>query len=131
MSLPKRASSPSTSRPRRVFVSVTEKLQCGSPVQAIALPQTGFVSSGKPIAGELVRDALGLRLGDADQDQVLLARDPDVARPTASARSAIAISWSPEISPRRIGTPIEQSPGSRCGWMPRWLPGREAAGSSV
>ncbi len=29
------------SRPRRVFVSVTEKLQCGSPVQAIERPRSG------------------------------------------------------------------------------------------
>ena len=46
---PKRSSRPSISRPRRVFVSATEKLQCGSPVQAIELPRTGLMSSGKPI----------------------------------------------------------------------------------
>ena len=50
--------SPSRSAPRaarsatpsRVFVSATEKLQCGSPVQAIELPRTGLTSSGKPIS---------------------------------------------------------------------------------
>ena len=42
-----------SARPRRVFVSATEKLQCGSPVQAIELPRTGLMSSGKPIALEL------------------------------------------------------------------------------
>ncbi len=42
----------SISAPSRVFVSATEKLQCGSPVHAIELPRTGLMSSGKPIALE-------------------------------------------------------------------------------
>ena len=55
ISSPKRSSRRSIRRPRRVFVSATEKLQCGSPVHAIELPRTGLMSSGKPIRVELGR----------------------------------------------------------------------------
>ena len=71
---------------------------------------------------ELVRDALRVRLGTPTRIRFCW-RAIRMSAPTSSARSAIAISRSPVISPRRIGTPIEQTPGSRCGWMPRWLPG--------
>ena len=39
----------------RVFVSVTEKLQCGSPVHAIASPRSVPASTGKPISASVAR----------------------------------------------------------------------------
>ena len=68
-----------SARPRRVFVSATEKLQCGSPVQAIELPRTGLMSSGKPIASSSACDLVDFVVRDAGDDEVLLARQADVA----------------------------------------------------
>ena len=40
----------------RDFVSVTEKLQCGSPVQAIASPRSAPASSGRPSSASVALD---------------------------------------------------------------------------
>ena len=67
-----------SARPRRGFVSVTEKLQCGSPVQAIERPRTGLTSSEKPIASSSAVASVDLLVRDVGDDEVLLARDADV-----------------------------------------------------
>ena len=67
----------STRSRRRSFVSPTEKLQCGSPVHAIEFAQISFVVERQP---ELVeRGERAGDVGDAGDDQVLLARQADVA----------------------------------------------------
>ena len=68
----------STRSRRRSFVSPTEKLQCGSPVQAIELAQISFVVERQPELVEL-RERRRRDVGDAGDDQVLLARQADVA----------------------------------------------------
>ena len=54
---------------------------------------------------ELASDRVDAVVRDAGDDEVLLARQADVAA-ERSARSAIAIIWSPEIRPRCTGTPM-------------------------
>src|SRR5580658_7015528 len=85
ISIPKRSSSRSISAPSRVFVSATEKLQWGSPVQAIELPRTGLISSGDLHPEALVepidqRAEPGLRRGDREV-AVGLARAGDRVAP--------------------------------------------------
>ena len=94
-----------SSRPSRVFVSVTEKLQCGSPVQRDrAAAHAVRRRAGSRSRRAPRRPSSTLRLGHVRDDEVLLARDADVAA-DRSARSATAIIWSPEMSPRWTGTP--------------------------
>ena len=62
---------------------------------------------------ELEERLLELGLGDSREDEVLLARDADVAA------EPLGIIWSPEMSPRCTGTPIETVPFCFCGWTPR------------
>ena len=81
--------------------------------------------------GELARDPLGLRLGDADQDQVLLAGDPDRRLPPARrgrrSRSAGRPRSGRAGSERRSSrAPARAAAGCRGG-----CPGRDAAGSRV
>ena len=69
----------------RVFVSVTAKLQCGSPVQAIEPPRSPFASRGSPStpsAATTPLDAAPER--DAREHEVLLAGDPHVAAERSS-----------------------------------------------
>ena len=68
-----------TSTSIRVFVSVTEKLQCGSPVQAIAVARRRLTSSGKPISASAARVASTSASGTFVTDEVLLPRQADVA----------------------------------------------------
>ena len=91
-SSPKRSSRPSIRRPSRVFVSATEKLQCGSPVQAIASPRRRLTSSGKPISSSARVASSTALVRDAGDDEVLLAREADVAaeRPRRDRRRAIS-----------------------------------------
>ena len=93
-----------TSRPSRVFVSVTEKLQCGSPVQAIERPRRRLTSSGKPISAS-ARDVSSTRASGTFVTTKFCWRVTRTSPPTRSARSATAIIWSPETRPRWTGTP--------------------------
>ena len=61
---------------RRLFVSATAKLQCGSPVQPIAFERSRFASTGKPISPSAARRVCDV--GDAGEDEVLLAGDAGV-----------------------------------------------------
>src|SRR5437763_3187106 len=90
--VPKRSSSPSISRPRRVFVSAAEQLQCGSPVQALALPRTGLTSSEKPISS-IAATASGTRSFGTPVTTKFCWRVSRTSPPKRSARSAIAIIW--------------------------------------
>ena len=63
----------------RDFVSVTEKLQCGSPVQATASPRSVPASSGKPDLGELRRHLVEPVGRDVREHEVLLTRQAHVA----------------------------------------------------
>ena len=76
---PNLASRLSISRPRRVFVSATEKLQCGSPVQAIEVAAHRVDVEREADLAELGHGLVDLALRDAGDDEVLLARQPDVA----------------------------------------------------
>ena len=65
-------------RVERVFVSVTAKLQCGSPVQASEVTRTRLTSSGKPISASAAT-GVDAGLGDVRDDEVLLPGQADVA----------------------------------------------------
>ena len=70
------SSSPSISESRRVFVSVTEKLQCGSPVQAIERAADRVDVEREAELRRARRRRRSTRsLGHAGDDEVLLARD--------------------------------------------------------
>ena len=63
----------------RDFVSVTEKLQCGSPVQATASPRSAPASSGRPISASVAVDVVEPVGRDVREHEVLLARQAHVA----------------------------------------------------
>ena len=120
---PKRSSRWSISRPRRVFVSATEKLQCGSPVQAIELPRTGLMSSGKPIRSSSATASSTVVVRDAGDDEVLLAREPDVAAVALGQIRDRDHLVAARSRPRWTGTPMYESPSCFCAWTPRWCDG--------
>ena len=78
----------------RVFVSVTEKLQCGSPVQAIASPRSVPASSGRPISASRPLDRR--HVADVRQDEVLLAGDPHLV-PELAERDQLVAGDEPEV----------------------------------
>src|SRR5438552_13931504 len=90
MSVPKRSSRRSISSPSRDFVSVTEKLQCGSPVQAIEAARTWFTSSEKPISSSSVNAASTSASGTFARMKFCW-RVMRTSPPRRSARSATAI----------------------------------------
>src|SRR4051812_4198473 len=102
---PKRSSRYSISRPRRCFVSVTEKLQCGSPVQPTERPRTWLTASEKPMPSSSAMTPGTLSSGTLAMRK-FCCRVMRTSAPARSTRSATAIIWSPEISPRCTGTPM-------------------------
>jgi hypothetical protein len=82
----------------RGLVSVTEKLQCGSPVQAIDAARTGFTSSGKPISSSWATVS-STRSSGTSVTTKFCWRVTRTSPPRSSASSATAISWSPVTRP--------------------------------
>ena len=113
---------------RRVFVSATAKLQCGSPVQPIEFERSRFASTGKPISPSARR---GARRPSATPVTTRFCwRVTRTSRPCVSASSATAIIWSPEIRPRWTGTPNVLRRGSCSFSAPMWSAGSWSSGSS-
>src|SRR3954451_6919509 len=120
----------STSRPRRCFVSPTEKLQCGSPVQPIEFAHTSFVSRGKPISPSRATTSSTRSLGTPVTTKFCW-RVIRTSPPNDSTRSATAISCSPETSPSFTGTPTYEKPSCFCACTPMWFEGRASAAGSA
>ena len=119
---PKLASRCLTSTSSRVFVSATEKLQCGSPVQAIAVARTRLTSSGKPISPRRGDGLVDLGHRDVRDDEVLLARQADVA---AEALRQVGDARSSGRRRRGRGGPARRctrGPAASAACTPRWSP---------
>ena len=101
------------------MVSVTAKLQWGSPVHAIAVARSGFASTGKPIAASAAVTS-PTRASGTFARMAFCCFVNRTSAPASVARSAIARSWSACTIPSGTGTPTWNIPGCYCSWTPMW-----------
>ena len=127
---PNRASRCSTSAASRVFVSVTEKLQCGSPVQR---DRAGADRVDRRAGSRAPRAARRRRSTSPAGTPVrtkFCCRVMRTSRPLRRRARRARSSASPLTSPTWTGTPTRRSPSCFCGPTPMWSVDGGGAGAA-